>query len=141
MWTVRDVLLWTLALPALLWWHFGWESAVKLHLVPVFLVFPVAFTLNRLGQHYDVDPEQPAHWGTLIKPSPLLWDRVFLWSNYHLEHHYFPRVPFYNLRRLNRELRPFFRQVGLGNRTYGKLLWGWLVKNRQAHTPWDPASE
>ena len=28
----------------------------------MFFVFPVAFTLNRLGQHYDIDPADPAKW-------------------------------------------------------------------------------
>jgi len=34
--------------------------AFKLYVVPVFLVFPIAFALNRLGQHYDIDPDDPA---------------------------------------------------------------------------------
>ena len=59
-------------------------------------MFPVAFTLNRLGQHYDIDPADPAKWSTLVKRS-WFWDYAFLFSNYHLEHHYFPGVPFYNL--------------------------------------------
>ncbi|HYR30188.1 MAG TPA: fatty acid desaturase, partial [Thermoanaerobaculia bacterium] len=32
-------------------WLGGWAIAWKLYVVPVFLVFPVAFALNRLGQH------------------------------------------------------------------------------------------
>ena len=26
------------------------------NIIPVFFIFPIAFTLNRLGQHYDIDP-------------------------------------------------------------------------------------
>ena len=59
---------------------------------PYFLVFPVAFTLNRLGQHYDIDPTHPLKWSTVMTPSRL-WDFLFVYSNYHAEHHYFPRVP------------------------------------------------
>jgi fatty acid desaturase len=114
----------------------SWGLAAKLHLVPVFLVFPVAFTLNRLGQHYDVRPGDPAAWGTLMKQSPWLWDRVFLWSNYHLEHHYFPRVPFYRLPALRRALEPFLRERGIRARGYGGLLWDWFVRNRVPHTDW-----
>jgi len=135
-WERRAAVLLHLVIPALLWWQLGWEAAVKLHVVPVFFVFPVAFTVNRLGQHYDIDPEKPAHWGTLIKPSPLLWDRVFLWSNYHLEHHYFPRVPFYHLPALHRHLRAFFEAQGIRPRTYGGLLWDWMVRNKAPHTDW-----
>ncbi len=71
--------------------------------VPYFLVFPVAFTLNRLGQHYNIDPSHPLKWSTVMKPSRI-WDFLFLYSNYHAEHHYFPSVPFYNLRKA--ALRP-----------------------------------
>lgn len=125
-----------LAIPTALWLTLGPAYALKLHLVPVFVVFPVAFTINRLGQHYDVDPADPAAWGTLLRPSPLLWDRIYLFSNYHLEHHYFPRVPCYRLPALRRLLDPFFAQRGIPARRYGGLLWDWFVKNATPHTRW-----
>ena len=50
-----------------------------------------------------IDPSDPAKWSTLMRAS-WFWDHAFLFSNYHLEHHYFPRVPFYNLPRLHRLL-------------------------------------
>ena len=73
------------------------------YLVPVFFVFPVAFTLNRLGQHYSIDPADPAGWSTLMR-GHWFWDAAFLNSNYHLEHHYFPGVPFYHLPALQRAI-------------------------------------
>jgi fatty acid desaturase len=114
----------------------GWTPAAKLHAIPVFLVFPFAFVLNRLGQHYDVRPGDPAAWGTLMVRSPLLWDRIFLWSNYHLEHHYFPRVPMYRLPALRRELEPVLARHGIRPRTYAGLLRDWFVRNRVPHTDW-----
>ena len=117
----------------------GWPVLWKVYLVPVFLVFPAAFALNRLGQHYDIKPGDPAQWSTPIKPS-WFWDFAYLWSNYHLEHHYFPGVPFYNLPRLNKALQPFFRERGIVPRTYGQLLYGYLVLNRKPHTDWAPGS-
>ena len=117
----------------------GVFAASKAYLIPVFLVFPVAFTLNRLGQHYDIAPDDPALWGTVMRPSRF-WDAAFLWSAYHLEHHYFPRVPFYNLRRLHFLLRPFFAEIGARPTGYGRLLWQWFVRNRPPHTDWrEPA--
>ena len=62
--------------------------------------FPVAFTLNRLGQHYRIDPSDPRKWSTRVDGNPA-WHFLFLWSNHHIEHHYYPRVPFYNLRKLD----------------------------------------
>ena len=113
----------------------GLAAAVKVYLVPVLLVFPLAFTVNRLGQHYDIVPENPALWGSVLRPSRF-WDLAFLWSGYHLEHHYFPRVPFYNLRALHFLLRPFFDEIGARPTTYGRLLWQWFGRNRAPHTDW-----
>ncbi|HET7712116.1 MAG TPA: fatty acid desaturase [Thermoanaerobaculia bacterium] len=117
----------------------GWWLAWKLYLVPIFFVFPIAFALNRLGQHYDIDPDDPAKWSTLIKGS-WFWDSVYLFSNYHLEHHYFPGVPFYNLPKLQRRLLGFYEARGMKPRGYGELLWGWLVRNRKPHSKWEEAS-
>jgi len=103
---------------------------------PYLIVFPVAFSLNRLGQHYDIDPEDAARWGTRMRSSPF-WDAAFLWSGNHLEHHYFPGVPFYRLRALNRALTPFFERRAIPARGYGWLLYMYLVRNKRPHTKWE----
>lgn len=113
----------------------GWGPLLRLYLVPYLFGFPLAFGLNRLGQHYEVSPSDPARWGTRMRPSRL-WDLLFLWSAYHLEHHYFPGVPFYNLRKLNGALRPFFERRAVPERSYRWLLWKYLVENRRPHTDW-----
>ncbi len=113
----------------------GFALLCKLYVLPVFFVFPVAFTINRLGQHYDIDPDDPAAWGTIIRSNPA-WDFLFLWSSYHMEHHYFPGVPFYNLRALHEELRPVLEKHPLRVRTYSGLLWDWFVRNKVPHTDW-----
>ena len=113
----------------------GWGMLLKLYVVPVFFVFPVAFTINRLGQHYDIEPGDPAAWGTIIDTNPV-WDFLFLWSSYHMEHHYFPAVPFYNLKALHRELQPIFERHPMRVRTFGGLLWDWLVRNKKPHFNW-----
>jgi fatty acid desaturase len=124
-----------LAALAALAWFAGWGAAVRAYLVPVFFVFPVAFTLNRLGQHYSIDPQDPAGWSTLMR-GHWLWDFAFLNSNYHLEHHYFPGVPFYRLPELQRVLTPYYHSKGLVWRTYGALLKGWFIENKAPHTNW-----
>jgi len=116
-------------------WGWGPWMLLKLYAVPVFFVFPVAFTINRLGQHYDIDPADPAAWGTIIR-SNAVWDFLFLWSSYHMEHHYFPAVPFYNLPALHRELKPLLANHPMRVRTYGGLLYDWFVRNRSPHTDW-----
>jgi fatty acid desaturase len=121
---------------ALLWYAFGFEAALRTSIIPVFFVFPVAFTLNRLGQHYDIDPEDPAQWGTLMK-GHWFWDFAYLNSNYHLEHHYFPGVPFYRLPALQRALVPFYQRRHMRWHGYGQLLYGWFILNRAPHTNWE----
>jgi fatty acid desaturase len=120
---------------ALLGRFLGWGAALRMHLVPLFLGFPVAFTINRLGQHYDINPDDPLQWSSLINPHPV-WDFLFLWSDFHLEHHYYPRVPFYRLKELNRRLQPLYEDRGMRPRTFGQIFWQWFVQNRTPHTNW-----
>jgi fatty acid desaturase len=124
-----------LSVMASLWFLSGAALLVRAYLVPVFFVFPIAFALNRLGQHYDIRPDDPARWSTLMKPS-WFWDFAYLWSNYHLEHHYYPGVPFYNLPKLRRLLEPYFRAKGMGSHGYGQLIYNYLVLNKRPHTDW-----
>lgn len=109
---------------------------LRVHLLPLLVAFPAWFALNRLGQHYAIDPADPAHWGTLMRRSPWWWDILFLFSNYHLEHHYFPGVPAYRLPALRRALQPFFDRREIASRGYWGLLWDWFVRNRAPHTDW-----
>src|SRR6476661_8085975 len=121
-----------------LWYVFGFYAALRTSIIPVFFIFPIAFTLNRLGQHYDIDPNDPAKWGTLMK-GHWFWDFAFLNSNYHLEHHYFPGVPFYRLPALQRALIPFYQRRHMRWQSYSRLVYGWLVENHAPHTDWSRA--
>jgi len=128
-------MLFHLSALALIWYGFGFYAALRASIIPVFFIFPIAFTLNRLGQHYDIDPTDPAKWGTLMR-GHWFWDFVYLNSNYHLEHHYFPGVPLYRLPQVQRALRPFYEKKNMRWRTYGELVYGWLVENQAPHTDW-----
>lgn len=127
-----------LAVLAAIWTLAGTGAALRAYLVPVFFVFPIAFTLNRLGQHYDIDPTDPAKWTTLVR-SQWFWNVAFLNSNFHLEHHYFPGVPCYRLPALQRVLAPFYARHGMRWQTYGGLVYGWIVENRVPHSDWRQA--
>jgi len=134
-WERKAAIAFHLVSIALLWYFFGGAAALRAHVIPVFGIFPIAFTLNRLGQHYDIDPNDPAKWGTLMKSS-WFWNFAFLNSNFHLEHHYFPGVPFYRLPALQRELKPFYATKGMHWQTYRGLIYGWIVLNKVPHTDW-----
>ena len=124
-----------LAIAVAIGWGFGWFALLRVYIIPYFFIFPIAFAVNRLGQHYDIDPGDPTKWSTRMKSSPF-WDFAYLWSSYHLEHHYFPNVPFYNLPRLNRLLEPFFERHNIQPRSYRELLYQYLVRNQKPHTDW-----
>lgn len=113
----------------------GWWELLRVHTIPVFFLFPPIFVLNRLGQHYDIDVSDPAKWSTRVDGNPI-WSTLFLYSNFHAEHHYYQRIPFYNLGKLNKRLRSFYDGIGMRNHTYASMLYGWLVKNKEAHTDW-----
>ena len=127
-----------LSVGTLLWYLGGMGAMLRVWFLPYFLVFPVAFTLNRLGQHYNIDPTNPLKWSTVMRPSRM-WDFLFVYSNYHAEHHYFPRVPFYNLRKLHMILRPMYAELGMKPHTYREIVWEWFVLNRAPHTNWEIA--
>jgi fatty acid desaturase len=129
-----------LAVLATIWIIFGTAAALRAYILPVFFVFPIAFTLNRLGQHYDIDPTDVAKWGTLMR-GHWFWDVAFLNSNYHLEHHYFAGVPFYRLPALQRALVPFYERHGMRWQNYSGLLYGWFVQNHAPHTNWSAPGE
>ena len=137
-WERKVSMAFHVSVAALIWWGFGWAAAWRADLFPVFFVFPIAFTLNRLGQHYDIDPSDPAKWGTLMRGN-WFWDFVYLYSNYHLEHHYFPGVPCYRLPALQNALKPFYAERGMHWMSYSKLVYGWIVLNKTPHTDWDLA--
>ena len=110
--------------------------AVKATIIPLFFVFPTAFTLNRLGQHYLVDPDDVARWSTLMRPNGF-WNLLFLFSSYHLEHHYFPGVPFYKLKPLQKELDGFYERRRIPTVSYATLLKAWFWHNHKPHTRWE----
>ena len=128
-----------LSIGAALWYFGGVGAMLRVWFLPYFIVFPIAFTINRLGQHYNIDPTHPLKWSTVMRPSGL-WDFLFVYSNYHAEHHYFPRVPFYNLRKLHLILRPMYAELGIKPHTYRDILWQWFVLNRAPHTNWEIAA-
>jgi fatty acid desaturase len=123
-----------LTLLSLLYFFDGF-TALRAYIIPVFFVFPIAFALNRLGQHYAINPEDPAQWSTLMRSQPI-WNWVFIYSNLHLEHHYFPGVPCYRLPQLQRELRSFYASKNMQPMSYGRLIRGWIVRNEVPHSKW-----
>ena len=117
----------------IIFWNVSPIFFLKAYIIPYVFVFPVAFTLNRLGQHYIMNPTDIANWSTLIRPNPI-WNFLFLFSSYHLEHHYFPAVPFYKLKGLQKALDPFYEKRGIPAYSYTQLLKLWFINNHKPHS-------
>lgn len=139
-WERLATIVFQLSLLALAWWLGGFTVALLTYILPIFVVFPIAFALNRVGQHYNINPGDPANWSTLVRSS-WFWNFAYLYSNFHLEHHYFPGVPFYNLPKLQKLLLPLYEKHGIRMHGYGDLFWGYIVKNGAPHTDWRAATQ
>jgi len=111
----------------------GTAFLVKAYIVPVFIGFPLAFFINRMAQHYIIDPDDEFCCATLMR-SNAVYDFLFLYSTYHLEHHYYPYVPFYNLKKLNRALQPFYHSKQIKSYSYGQVFYLWIFRNHLAHS-------
>ncbi len=97
---------------------FDWKIALYYFL---FFILPTVWTavfsfyLRLLAEHFGI-PHQPPAMGSGIRTVVASWPiRVIFWPhnlNYHIEHHWYPSVPFYNLPTLHKLLRqsPDIRQ-------------------------------
>ncbi|HEY4491553.1 MAG TPA: fatty acid desaturase, partial [Acidobacteriota bacterium] len=128
-------ILFQAVLALLCYFSAGFSVLLRVYLTPMFLIFPIAFSLNRLGQHYNIRKEDPAQWSTLVKDS-WFWNFWFLYSHLHLEHHYFPGVPFYNLPDVHRMLSPFFEERGMKAYGYAELFYRYVILNEEPHSDW-----
>ena len=81
------------------------------YLVVLFTIAPFVLTFfNRLfavSQHYGTQSVTTPDY--LLTTRTVVLDKVssFLYANmnYHIEHHYFPSIPYYNLPKLHQHLR------------------------------------
>ncbi len=113
----------------------GFFLWIKIYFLPLFIFFPLWFGLNRMGQHYARSGESPLGWTTFILGSPF-WDFIFLKSNYHLEHHLLPMVPFYNLPKLQRNLLNFYEKNKLISYNFLELFFLFIFLNKEPYKVW-----
>lgn len=119
----------------LLFYSGNFYTFLKAYFLPLFIFFPIFFGLNRMGQHYARSSDGPLGWTTFI-PGSFFWDFLFLKSNYHLEHHLFPMVPFYNLPKLQKELLNFYKKKNLISYNFLELFYLFIFKNKIVYTIW-----
>lgn len=81
----------------------AWKGLLLYWIVPYFTIFLLLLYLRSVAEHFgsmDYDHEL----GSSRTVYPYLWERAFLAPhnvNFHLDHHLYPSVPFYNLHQLH----------------------------------------
>jgi len=84
---------------------------LSLWLIPVY-VFSVLNSIRFIAEHYDTPWEAGQLAGTrTVISNPI---NSFFWNNinYHIGHHVYPAVPWYNLPRLHQAMLPAIEQAG-----------------------------
>ena len=97
-------------------------------IVPMFTWLVLIMRIRSIAEHHaiDVDGQQSAYPRTRTTQATLI-ERIFLAPknvNYHIEHHFFPSVPFYRLPELHAILmsKPGFREGAHVTQTYWGVL-------------------
>ena len=119
--------------------YFGWWMHYLLFwIVPMMTWLQLILRLRSIAEHFGIEHDDREYTGARTT-YPNLFDRVFLASKnvwYHLDHHLYPSVPFFNLPQLHEELNklPAFKEQA--HITHG--YWGVLqecsmtIKEKQA---------
>lgn len=78
------------------------------YLLPLCTLYPAQARMRSLAEHHVSDSESDDKniWVTRSTLKPFLEKHIIapLGSNFHLEHHLFPQIPLYNLKKINRYL-------------------------------------
>lgn len=89
--------------------------------VPLFLIFPWLQRIRSVAEHFGLPRTNELNHSRNVKAS---WAEAALFGphnvNYHLTHHMFPAVPFYNLPKLNQLLEEIdaYREQAHQNKSY-----------------------
>lgn len=87
------------------------DRFLKLWLIPGY-IFSLLNSMRFIAEHYDT----PWDAGQLLGTRTILSNQVnsFFWNNinYHIGHHVYPAVPWYNLQRLHKALLPEITRTG-----------------------------
>ncbi|MDH3716834.1 MAG: fatty acid desaturase family protein [Planctomycetota bacterium] len=111
-----------------IFWHFRLLWAVGMYwFVPYLTAHKVILRIRSISEHHG-GPEIGGHpYRETRTTIPSWWERILISPlnvNYHLDHHLYPSVPFYNLPKLHRALQKCdkFRDTAYITQTYCGVL-------------------
>ena len=120
-----ELLLRAVVYTSLIWWaaHQGvLGKFLKVWLIPGY-IFSLLNSVRFIAEHYETPWEAGQLAGTrTIVSNPV---NSFFWNNinYHIGHHVYPGVPWYNLQKLHRELLPeIVRQQAVVDGSYWRVF-------------------
>lgn len=93
-------------------WSIVWRAAI-LWFVPWFTMLTLCLRMRSAGEHLGVPNEHELNAGRTMVTR--LWERACFWPHgigYHMAHHMFPSVPYFNLKKLHAGLMelPVYRE-------------------------------
>jgi len=99
-----------------------WHLFIYLWLIPFFTVLPMLLRLRQLNEHYGLERQ---HDFNMSRNYTCRWFEKFLFAphnvHYHLDHHLFMSVPFYQLPKLNQILKKHPEFNSLAHESVGVL--------------------
>ncbi len=115
-----------LAVALVLFWDGALKFFIQYWLVPMFTWLVVILRLRSIAEHSAI-PDSYNIYGHTRTTSVTLMERIFVAPknvNYHIEHHFYPSVPFYRLPELHAVLvsKPGFRDAAHLTHTYWGVL-------------------
>ncbi len=134
---VTFVLFWAALATGLTLLH-AWFYFLVLWVIPAFTVLTAIFRIRNLSEHYGVGSTHELNESRNVYPT--WWERLLIAPchvNFHLDHHLFPSVPWYNLPRLHRLLlgQPAYAANAHLTRSYTGLRRGLLAEVLAASAP------
>jgi fatty acid desaturase len=128
-----------IVLAALLTIFGGWKYFLLYWMLPLFWVLPAILRLRNMSEHYGLTWESDLEGTREVLCGPIeMWLLAPHGINYHISHHFYPSVPYFNLKKLNAYMMeiPEFKSGAHINTSYvlprKKAVWrDWITTGRK----------
>jgi fatty acid desaturase len=133
--TLRDFVIlasWFVVLAGGLTWFIGWWAFPVLWLLPVYTFMFLGDNFRSFAEHSHPQGDQAADRQRLISYTSNPFERMLVAPmnmNFHIAHHLWPSIPYYNLPKADRLIRQHSNAAGLEWRSsyFAYLLTYWLA--------------
>ena len=109
------------------------------YILPLLFSLPFASTLRTLLEHANIDKENPYQNSTYYKTG-FVTKFLFFWGtgDCHIVHHFFPSIPFYQMNKALKLIRPIIDASGAHQtKSITWILKKWFIENKPHGTRWE----